>query len=253
MFLAPKLFHALLTVSLLEKKSQLITYLLNGSEHIYRILDLENEVHSIWVTWTSGLQECKGNFIFRSQTERTTIFNPDLRINFFFVEVAQRNQFAGLSPYPPPLKVRGGCLKSVDEQLYGITKKWLPPRQATMQAAKWSRNVDCFLPQRNKYTAFILFNIKYDLITKTFYCCVQFFTFSCLFTLSSFFYFLLFQPRSLKGSPGCGSPGHVPSPPGLGDSISIPCFGASAASNDDEQPKTSYALRKAPMFLKRTT
>ena len=41
-------------------KSQSITYLLNGSEHIYWILDLENEVHSIWFRWTSGLRECKG-------------------------------------------------------------------------------------------------------------------------------------------------------------------------------------------------
>ena len=29
-------------------------------EHIYWILDLDNEVHSIWVIWTSGLQESKG-------------------------------------------------------------------------------------------------------------------------------------------------------------------------------------------------
>ena len=29
--------------------------------YIYWILDLENEVHSIWVIWTSGLQECKGH------------------------------------------------------------------------------------------------------------------------------------------------------------------------------------------------
>jgi hypothetical protein len=44
-----------------KKKSQSISYLLNGSEHIYWILDLENEVHSIWVIWTSNLQECKGH------------------------------------------------------------------------------------------------------------------------------------------------------------------------------------------------
>jgi hypothetical protein len=43
-----------------KRESQSIVYLLNGSEHIYWILDLENEVHSIWVIWTSGLQECKG-------------------------------------------------------------------------------------------------------------------------------------------------------------------------------------------------
>ena len=46
---------------LLQKKSQSIAYILNGSEHIYWNLDPKNEVHSIWVIWTSGLQECKGH------------------------------------------------------------------------------------------------------------------------------------------------------------------------------------------------
>ena len=34
------------------------------------MLSLKEEVHSIWVIWTSGLQECKGNFMFRSRAER---------------------------------------------------------------------------------------------------------------------------------------------------------------------------------------
>ena len=41
-----------------------IVYLLNGSEHIYWILDLEDEVHSIWDSQSSDLQECKANFLF---------------------------------------------------------------------------------------------------------------------------------------------------------------------------------------------
>ena len=45
-------------------KPQLIAYSLNGSEHIYWILDLEGEVHSIYDLWISGLQECKGNGFF---------------------------------------------------------------------------------------------------------------------------------------------------------------------------------------------
>ena len=49
----------------LKMKSQSISYLLNGSEHtyiyIYVILDLADEVHSIWDLWISGLQECKDN------------------------------------------------------------------------------------------------------------------------------------------------------------------------------------------------
>ena len=44
-----------------KRKSQSIAYLLNGSEHIYWILDLDNEVHSIRVICTSGLQESKGH------------------------------------------------------------------------------------------------------------------------------------------------------------------------------------------------
>ena len=43
-----------------KRKSQSIVYSLNESEDIYWILDLENEVHSIWAIWTSSLQECKG-------------------------------------------------------------------------------------------------------------------------------------------------------------------------------------------------
>ena len=44
----------------LKMNSQSTAYLPNGSEHIYWILNIENEVHSIWVIWTSNLQECKG-------------------------------------------------------------------------------------------------------------------------------------------------------------------------------------------------
>jgi hypothetical protein len=50
-------------------KTQPIAYLLNGSEHIYWILDLEDEVHSLRVIWASGIQECKGTFIFRWGSE----------------------------------------------------------------------------------------------------------------------------------------------------------------------------------------
>ena len=39
---------------------------LNGSEHIYWIMDLKNEVHLIWDLWISGLRECKGNGLFKN-------------------------------------------------------------------------------------------------------------------------------------------------------------------------------------------
>ena len=61
MFLTSKLITCFIDGFTSKMKSQSIAYLLNGSEHIYWILNLEDEVHSIWVIWTSGLQECKGN------------------------------------------------------------------------------------------------------------------------------------------------------------------------------------------------
>ena len=45
----------------LKIKSQSIFYLLNESEYIQWILNLEGEVHSIWDLWMSGLNICKGN------------------------------------------------------------------------------------------------------------------------------------------------------------------------------------------------
>ena len=48
----------------LKRKSQSVAYLLNESELMYWILDLENEVHLIWVIWTSSFQECNATFVF---------------------------------------------------------------------------------------------------------------------------------------------------------------------------------------------
>ena len=45
-------------------KSQSISSLPIQSAHIYWILDLEGEVHSIWDLLSSNLQECKGNIFF---------------------------------------------------------------------------------------------------------------------------------------------------------------------------------------------
>jgi hypothetical protein len=49
MFLTSKLITCFIDSFTSKRKSQSIAYLLNGSEQIYWILDLENEVHSIWV------------------------------------------------------------------------------------------------------------------------------------------------------------------------------------------------------------
>ena len=51
-FLISKLSTCFINGFTSRRKSQSIACLLNGSEHIYWILDLETEVHSIWVIWT---------------------------------------------------------------------------------------------------------------------------------------------------------------------------------------------------------
>jgi hypothetical protein len=59
MFLTSKLIKCFIDSFTSKRKSQSSAYLLNGSEHIYCILDLENGMHLIWVIWTSNLQGCK--------------------------------------------------------------------------------------------------------------------------------------------------------------------------------------------------
>ena len=54
MLLTSKLITCLIDDLTSKMKSQSIAYLLNGSEHVYWILDLEDEVHSIGVIWTSA-------------------------------------------------------------------------------------------------------------------------------------------------------------------------------------------------------
>ena len=61
LFFTSKLITCFIDGFNLKMKSQSSVCLLNGSEHIYWILDLEGEVHSIWDLYRSGLQECKGN------------------------------------------------------------------------------------------------------------------------------------------------------------------------------------------------
>ena len=68
-FLTSKLITCFTDNFTLKMKSQSIAYILNDNEHVYRILDLEDKVHSLWVLWNRGLQECKGNFIFWSRAE----------------------------------------------------------------------------------------------------------------------------------------------------------------------------------------
>ena len=96
-FLTSKLNTCFIDKFTLKMKFQSIAYLLNVREHIYWILDLEDEVHSISVIWTSGLQHYNGNFIFQSRP-----------ILDFFMGFAYKCWITGPGPYPPPLKVRRG-------------------------------------------------------------------------------------------------------------------------------------------------
>jgi hypothetical protein len=87
-----------------EKEIQLFAYLLNGSEHIYWILNLENEVHSIWIIWTSNLQECKGNSIFPMADKACNSFRSRSKKLNFLVRAAQMCQIVRPGPYPPSPK-----------------------------------------------------------------------------------------------------------------------------------------------------
>ena len=65
MFLTSKLIKCFTEDCTFNMNSSSIAYSLNGSDHIYWILDLGGEMYSIWDLWRSGLQECKGNGFFK--------------------------------------------------------------------------------------------------------------------------------------------------------------------------------------------
>ena len=74
LYLVSKLITCFISDFNSKTKSQSVASLLNGSEHIYWILDLEGGVHSMWDLWISGLQECKGYGFFLKLGRRATIF-----------------------------------------------------------------------------------------------------------------------------------------------------------------------------------
>ena len=89
-----------------KMKSQSIAYLLNGSEQIYWILDLENEMHSIWDLWISELQQCKDNGLFEVRWACIS-FRPCL------------------NNLPPPKSLWGGGLFNVRCKLKAKSTKML--------------------------------------------------------------------------------------------------------------------------------
>ena len=71
-------------------KSESIAHLVSGSAHVYWIFDLEGEVHSIWVLWSSNFQECKGNVFFESRPGQAIIFYRDKKkIKNFYQGLSQ--------------------------------------------------------------------------------------------------------------------------------------------------------------------
>ena len=97
-FLISKLITCFIDGFTSKMKPQSIAYLLNGNKHIYWILDLDDELHSIWVIWTNNLRECKGNFIFQSRAEQAINFGWDF---IFFVESSHKSVMTGPNPYAP--------------------------------------------------------------------------------------------------------------------------------------------------------
>ena len=123
-FLTFNLITCLIDGFPLKMNSQSIVFLLNENEHTYWILNLENEMHSIWIIWTNGFQECKGNFIFWRQTKQTTIFGWDLKNIDFFVRATQRCRIAGPQPLSTSPWKFVGKIVSVTQCAPGLGKTW---------------------------------------------------------------------------------------------------------------------------------
>ena len=105
MFLTSKLLTCFIDSFILKMSPQSVAYLLNGSEHLQWILDLEDEVHSIWYLWKSGLQECKGNGFSNSGGGGISFRLVPKNINFLLGRLAL--------PISTSLKkLLGGCLMS---------------------------------------------------------------------------------------------------------------------------------------------
>ena len=91
-----------------QVKSLSIAYLLNGSEQVYWILDLEDEVHSIWVIWTNDLQKCQGNLFFWSRAEWAIVFGWNLKNLKFFCGGFWGRRSRAPAPIHLPLKLHRG-------------------------------------------------------------------------------------------------------------------------------------------------
>ena len=97
MFLTSKLITSFIDGFTSGMKSQSIPYLLIGSAHLYWILDLEGEVHSIWGFSQAAFKNVRAMFFFEIGQDGQQIL------------VGFRNFFRGLpNPDLTPPKVREG-------------------------------------------------------------------------------------------------------------------------------------------------
>ena len=138
-----------------ERKSKSIAYLLNESEHIYWILDLEDEVHSIWVIWTSGLQSrwrtigmkdnrsgwqdwvLKDNCCEEQDLWRITpwYWRNSIQRQLIFAEVGDIKEERRLGRdvgQPCPCRV-GKDVKTFG----GQRRRWAPPTSVTLDKTRW--------------------------------------------------------------------------------------------------------------------
>jgi hypothetical protein len=120
-FLTSKLITCFIGGFTLRMKSQSIAYLLNRSEHIYRIWKLEGEVHSIWDLWVSGLQKYKVNGFFKVRRANMQPFSVGSRTSWFSRRAAAPTRIFR------PRKVRGGGNSTSSVVLWGLSPPYSWP------------------------------------------------------------------------------------------------------------------------------
>lgn len=102
---------------------------------IYRIFDLENEMHSIWILWTNDLYKYKGKLFFLKSGGTGNIFWSGSEINQFFFSWAALLLAWSLDPSLPS-KRSSALHKSVG--LPSALRTYRMPPRGPMGAVGWS-------------------------------------------------------------------------------------------------------------------
>jgi hypothetical protein len=110
-----------------EMQSQSLGCLQSGKEKIYRILDLDNEVHSIWVIWTSGLPKWRGNCFFKVWQGGQQFLIGIIKFHYFWDGLPEGGKLWALATIHPWKFVGGGLttIKASPNYLKSPTKKML--------------------------------------------------------------------------------------------------------------------------------